>query len=212
MINKHFELERLRHSLRMRGLEEQTVNAIVQKADEEIESIMAEKMSQAMQTAVTAGFEKQSADFINDLKPAPGSFQLETSSGNTDFSTPPFPMLPRLLNNAKPMKDGSGVYKIIPVGTPGKKPTIASNIFDAQKAISVERLESAKRQYNNVAPQGSKTQFRTATSKQSQSTQWVLPPQEKDFTEEMSTINKGLEQDLQDVVLSVIREYEESFT
>lgn len=211
MINKHFELERLRHSLRMRGLEEHSINTIVQKADQEIESLMAEKMAAAMQSAISAGAEKQSVEFINDIKPALGSFQLETSSGNTDFSTPPFPMLPRLLQNAKPMNDGSGVYKIIPVGTPGKKPPIASNIFDAQKAISVERMEAAKRQYNKVAPQGSKTQFKTATSKQSQSTQWVLPAQEKDFTDDVLVINRGLEQDLQDVVLSVIRDYEENF-
>lgn len=211
MINKDFELDRLRHSLKSRGIDTDTVEAIVHKASVEIDSIMNEKLSQAMQSAITSGFEKDSAEFINDIRPTPGAFQLETSSGNTDFSVPPFPMLPRLLNNAKPMADGSGVYKIIPVGKPGDRKPIASNIFDAQKAISVERLEAAKKQYNKVAPQGSKTQFRTATSKQSQLTQWVAPAKDKDFTEDVQLINKSLEEDLQDVVLGVIREYEESF-
>lgn len=211
MVNKEFELERLRSSLRARGLDEATVSAIVQKASKEIDTVMADRVTQAMNSAIEAGVEKDSAQFINDLRPSPDAFQLETASGNTDFSTPPFPMLPRLLANAKPMKDGSGVYKVIPVGTSGKKPPIASNIFDAQKAIVAERAEVAKRQYNKVAPSGSPA-FRTATSKQSQVSSWVIPAKEKDFADTMLDINKELEQDLQDVVLGVIREYEESFT
>lgn len=211
MINKNFELERLKSTLRSRGLDEDTVIAITNKADQEIESIMAERMIAAMESAIAVGVDKNSPEFINDIRPMPGAFQLEVSSGITDFSVPPFPMLPKLLQGAKPMKDGSGVYKIIPVGTPGKKPGIASNIFDAQKALSAERLELAKRQYNKVTPSGSKTTFRTATSKQSQLTNWVHPGEQKDFTQDLNDINAGLEQDLQEAIMNVIREYEENF-
>ena len=42
------------------------------------------------------------------------SFEITTDSGRTDFSEPPFPMLPRLLKNAKVAKDGS-LYKVIPI-------------------------------------------------------------------------------------------------
>lgn len=209
MINKEFELDRLRHTLRTRGLNESSIDLIVAKASQEIEAAMAEKMAAAMESAVELGVEKDSADFINDIKPRPGAFQLETSSGNTDFSTPPFPMLPRLLSGAKPIKDGSGVYKIIPVGKPGNKPRISANIFDAQKSIVAERAELAKRQYNKVSPGGSKGEFRTATSKQSQLTQWVMPAKEKDFTEDVISINETLAKELEDVVMGVIREYED---
>lgn len=211
MINKEFELERLRSSLRGRGLDENVISMLVDKAGREIDDVMAERMSAAMDAAIQAGVDKNSSDFINNLRPKPGAFQLETASGETDFTTPPFPMLPRLLAGAKPIADGSGVYKVIPVGKPGNKPPIAANIFDAQKAISAERMESAKRQYNKVAPNGSKQEYRTATSKQSEATQWVQPPKEADFTADMLDINKGLEQDLQDVVLDIIRDYEENF-
>lgn len=213
MINKFFELERLRSQLSAKGLEPQAVEQIIANADKEIEQAMASKMQEAMQNAITAGVEKGSVDFINDLRPAPGAFAIETASGNTDFSEPPFPMLPSLLRNAKPMADGSGVYKVIPVGAPGDKPSMASNIFDAQKAIMVQRAEAAKRQYNKVAPKNSVSpvQFRTATSKQNAATTWVQPAKDIDFTEDLKEINYSLEQDLEDVVLSVIREYEENF-
>jgi hypothetical protein len=211
MINKYFELERLRTYLSNRGLESSIVESIIQKADHEIESVLAQKLEEAMSQAIQAGIDKGSADFINDLRPNPGAFVLETSSGSTDFSEPPFPMLPRLLANAKPMKDGSGVYKVIPVGGRDKnKKPVSANIFDAQKAIQAERAEEAKRQYNSVAPSGSVT-FRTATSKQSADTSWVIPAKEKDFTEELTSINSSLQEEMSSLILSVIREYEESF-
>lgn len=211
MINKNFELERLRATLRSRGLDENTVTTLVNKADDEIESAMAERMQIAMNEAIAAGVEKKSADFINDLRPAPGAFQLDTYSGNLDFTEPPYPMLSHLLQGAKPMKDGSGVYKVIPVGEPSKKPKVMGNIFDTQKAIEVERLEAAKAQYNKVAPAGSKAKFRTATSKQSQLTNWVLPTKEADFTSTVKEINNDLDSALESIIVDVIRDYEENF-
>lgn len=210
MINKTFELERLRSSLLSRGIEESMVNKIIQKADQDIEVAMAAKMDEAMAQGIELGVEKDSAEFINELRPAPGAYALETESGNMDFSDPPFPMLPHLLQNAKPLKDGSGVYKVIPVGKPGNKPSMVTNIFDAQKAIQAERVESSKRQYNKVVPQGS-AMYRTATSKQNQATQWVKPATEKDFSEDVRQINNTLEQELNDIVLNTIRDYEDGF-
>ena len=53
--------------------------------------------------------------------------------------------------------------------------------------------------------------FRTATSKQNRQTQWVQPAKEKDFTEDVAEINKMLGADHDDVVMSIIRSYEEGF-
>lgn len=212
MVNVSFELERLKASLRSKGTSEEFISIIVAKAEREINDRLMEQMDSAMDNAVQSGVQKDSAEFINDLRPAPGAFQLETSSGNTDFSEPPLPMLDRLLaKGAKPMKDGSGVYKVIPVGAPSKqpKPQITSNIFDSQKAIAAERYENAITQYNKVKPKGSKIEYRAATSKQDRATQWVLPAKDKDFTEDLKQLNNLLDESHDSIVMGVIRSYEE---
>lgn len=211
MANVDMELQRLRMSLRARGFAEENVDIIVAKAQAEIESEMQERMMEAMDKAIEAGVQKQSAEFINELRPVPGAFMLETESQNTDFSTPPYPMLDKLLANAKPMADGSGVYKIIPVGSPGKKIPIANNIFDAQKQIATQRHEEAVAQYNKVKPGASKANFRTATSKQSRSTSWVTPAKDKDFTQDLTNLNISLEEDSAEIINRVIRSYEDGF-
>lgn len=214
MVNVFLELERLKATLRSRGLEEDHVEIIAGKANEEISLAIKNKLDSAMELAIQSGVQKGSADFINDLRPRPDAFILETSSGITDFTEPPYPMLDKLLSKgAKPMKDGSGVYKVIPVGKPSNnpKPPIHTNIFDAQKAISAERYESAVSQYNKIAPKGSKVNFRTATSKQNRATQWVMPEKPKDFTEDLTEINNMLGREYDDLVLGIIRSYEEGF-
>lgn len=213
MVNIFLEIERLKATLRSRGIDDQYVDDIANKAHTEINLALRDKLDQAMDLAIQSGVQKESADFINDLRPRPDAFTIETASGNTDFSDPPLPMLDKLLaKGAKPMKDGSGVYKIIPVGGNNqKKQPIFNNIFDAQKAISAERYENAVAQYNRIAPKGSKVNFRTATSKQNRQTQWVLPEKKKDFTEDLAQINNLLSEDYDNVILDIIRSYEEGF-
>ncbi len=214
MVNLFLEIERLKSTLRGRGLEEQFVEQIAEKANLEITLALRERLDSALEVAVQSGVQKDSADFINELRPRPDAFIIETESGSTDFSDPPLPMLDYLLaRGAKPMKDGSGVYKVIPVGGQSnqQKPPIHTNIFDAQKAISAERYENAVAQYNKVAPKKSKVNFRTATSKQNRQTQWVLPEKKKDFTEDLAEINNMLSHDYDNVILDIIRSYEEGF-
>jgi hypothetical protein len=213
MVNLFLELEKLRSTLRAKGIEDDFIDDIVSKAEVEISLALRERLDDAMDVAVQSGVQKESADFINELRPREDAFILETESGITDFSDPPLPMLDRLLaKGAKPMKDGSGVYKIIPVGgNNNKKPPIHTNIFDAQKAVSAERYENAVSQYQKVAPKGSKVNFRTATSKQNRSTQWVLPAKEKDFTEDLAQINNLLTESYDDVIRGIIKNYEEGF-
>jgi hypothetical protein len=213
MVNIFLEIERLKSTLRARGIEDQAVDNIATQAETEILLALKQRLDSAIETAIQVGVEKGSADFINELRPRPDAFIIDTQSGSTDFSDPPYPMLDKLLaKGAKPMNDGSGVYKVIPVGannTP-KKP-MYTNIFDAQKAIAAERYENAVAQYNKIIPKGSKVNFRTATSKQNRQTQWVMPEKKKDFTEDLSTINNQLLVDHDNVVLGIIRTYEEGF-
>jgi len=214
MVNVFLEIERLKATLRSRGVDDQFVDDIAHKAEREISFALKERLDSAMEVAIQSGVQKDSPEFINELRPRPDAFIIDTTSGSTDFSDPPMPMLDKLLaRGAKPMKDGSGVYKIIPVGgnSSQRKPPIYSNIFDAQKAISAERYENAVTQYNRVAPKNSKVNFRTATSKQNRQTQWVLPEKKKDFTEDLAEVNNLLLADYDNVVLGIIRSYEESF-
>jgi hypothetical protein len=214
MVNLFLEIERLRSTLRSKGLEDEYVEVIAGKAETEISLALRDKLDAAMDLAIQSGVQKDSADFINDLRPRPDAFILETASGSTDFTEPPLPMLDKLLaKGAKPLKDGSGVYKVIPVGKPSErsKTPIFTNIFDAQKSISAERYETAIAQYNKIAPKDSKINFRTATSKQNRNTQWVLPEKPKDFTEDLAEINSMLSNEYDDIVLGIIRSYEEGF-
>ena len=133
MVNIFLEIERLKATLRSRGVDGQFVEDIAYKAEREISFALKERLDSAMEVAIQSGVQKDSPEFINDLRPRPDAFMIDTASGSTDFSDPPMPMLDKLLaRGAKPMKDGSGVYKIIPVGGTGgqRKSPLFSNIFD----------------------------------------------------------------------------------
>lgn len=210
MVNIFFELDRLRSYLTSKGVDETTINQIVSKASAEIFVLANAKSEEAIEEAVSIGAQKESADFINEVHLDTITFEVKTTSGQLDFSEPPRPMLPFLLKNAKPIKDGSGVYKVIPVGKPGNKPSFAKNIADAQRRISAERIETAKAQARAIAPVGSQI-FRMATSKQNPMEKWVQPAKEKDFTSDIVTINQNLRQSLDDSIRSIIEKYEDLF-
>lgn len=213
MLNVFFELDRLRDSLIRKGFDEDSANTIVNKARSEISATIDQEGEAAMQLAIEEGVAQRSPEFINELKLNRINMELTTESGVMEFSEPPFPMLPHLLKNAKPMKDGSGVYKVIPVGgEPTKpRPSIASNIYDAWKQTNAERIEASRAQRARVTPKGSKGAFRTATSKQSAQTQWVQPEKVKDFSEPVQSINKELKDSLDQRISAIIQDFEENY-
>ena len=206
MSNTFFELDRLKNSLSSKGVDSTIVNAIVAKAEREIKELVAKEGNAALMSAVEAGAEKGSADFINQLHLDSVHFEVTTDSGELDFSTPPYPMLPSLLKNAKPMKDGSGAYKIIPVGKPGNKPDMSTTIQDLQRRAVVERKEQAKRRYAAIAPAES-VNFKVASTKQDPNTQWVHPAKDRDFTDEVKAINANLKDSLDKSIRDIIDGY-----
>lgn len=210
MVNVFFELYRLRAYLISKDIDSDTIERIISKANSEITTLVEQRGNQALEKAVQIGAQKESAEFINELRLDTINFEVSTESGSLDFSTPPRPMLPFLLNNAKPIKDGSGVYKVIPVGGPSTKPPFSINIIDAQRKISAERIEVAKAQARTIAPSGSKI-FRTATSKQDATKQWVQPAKEKDFTADMKEVNQELQASLDDSIYEIINNYMELY-
>ncbi len=208
--NVFFELDRLRDHLKIRGVDDQTINIIISRARSEIEAAVSARGQKAIDEAVEVGAQKESADFINQLRFDTLNFEVVTESGQLNFDEPPRPMLPFLLKNAKPIKDGSGVYKVVPVGKPSVKPSFATNIVDEQRRISAERMENAKARARVIAPVGSQI-FKTATSKQDPQQKWVQPAKEKDFTEEVEAINQNLRSSLDDTIRDIIRTYEDMY-
>lgn len=202
----------LRTALENKRVDPRTISNVIAKARREIEEVVQAQGNQALEQAVEMGVEKKAPDFINELQFDMLTFEVDTESGITDFSEPPRPMLPFLLQNAKPIKDGSGVYKVIPVGKPGTRAKVSTSIIDAQKQIVAERAEAAHARAKAMAPAGSKTQgFRTATSKQNPETQWVLPATEKDFTDELKTLNESLTANLEASIRDIIESYLEMY-
>ena len=210
MVNIFFELDGLRNYLTTRGVDEVTIDRIVNRAHKEIEAAVNQYGQNAVDQAVEIGAQKESADFINQVQFDTFHHEINTEHGQLNFDEPPRPMMPYLLKNAKPMRDGSGVYKVVPVGKPGNKPSFAKNIYDEQRRISAERIESAKARARSIAPPGSQI-FRTVTSKQDPTTQWVQPAKEKDFTQDVADINQNLRNTISNAIKDIINSYMEMY-
>lgn len=145
MIDPNAELQMLRQRLRFKNLSETVIDAICDDVSREIQSATTDILASAMRDAVAAGESAKSTDFINDIKAvrSGSSFDIVTESGKSDYSEPPFPMLPSLLKNAKVAKDGS-LYKVIPVKQKGigSKSRTRPSTEAAYRAIESGRMEA----------------------------------------------------------------------
>ena len=123
MLNAQHEIQRLMQHLRMHNISEQAVLDICNEASKDISDAIFDIVADAMNEAVNAGGDAMSIDFIDEIRVSGfgGMFEITTDSGRTDFSEPPFPMLPKLLKNAKVAKDGSQ-YKVIPMKSKNTDP------------------------------------------------------------------------------------------
>lgn len=248
MINLDTELERLRRSLDIKGLDFDDVEQIVGLAKQDVDNTIDQLVADAIQQATLIGVSKDALDFIAELevKDYGGQIQIGTMSGKTDFSLPPYPNLNNLLKNAKVAEDGSR-YKVIPIGkksertySPGNMSDLAllqqqmneqrqierdarkSMLDDARKATFTgqsanilsglakarEILQQKKSEEQRVERESEPQDYRTASSKQDPTTDWVLPEVERDMTGALNEINKQLESNINHAVASIINEYE----
>jgi hypothetical protein len=142
----------------MKNLSESMINSICDDVAREINYTTTDILADAMSQAVNIGAEVKSIDFIEELRAVragPG-FHIDTQSGRTDFSEPPFPMLPRLLKNAKVAKDGS-LYKVIPM----KAKTTGSS---GRTAITTEAAMQNINTARQIAKEQRKDDTKTATA------------------------------------------------
>jgi len=135
VIDANSEITRLRQSLRFKNLPEAIIDSICDEVAMEISDITTDLLAGAMSEAVEAG---QSTNFVEEIRATRNGsmFSITTQSGKTDFSEAPFPMLPKMLVNAKVAKDGS-LYKVIPLkqktSAPGR-----TQIFSEQALKDIE--------------------------------------------------------------------------
>lgn len=233
MIDPMFELERLKGTLRMRGFSNEEVDAISRRASNEISEAVTEAIAWALERATEAGVAAEADKFISELRAVytGNTFAVMTDSGVTDFSEPPFPMMARLLKNPKVAKDGS-LYKVIPMG--GK--STPTDLVSAQRSIANARNNVSDNQVNpfnagmqfsgnfsaqkmaerneqmraNKMQRGNKdgVKFRTVTSKQDPSKNWVIPGKDKDMTIILLEINNDLKEVIESSVMGIIQSYE----
>jgi hypothetical protein len=139
MINPDFELNALRNFFRMSGLDMNDIEYTIELARQDIEDTINGIVNDALIEAASIGEQMGAQDFIAQLyaKQEGFNYRISTESGKTDFSEPPFPMLPKLLKNAKVAKDGT-LYKNIPMRskTLGSRPT---SIIDMRAMANDDR-------------------------------------------------------------------------
>lgn len=163
MLDANMEIDKLRQRLRFKNLNEQVISSICEDVARDISMAATDILADAMEQAVQAGAEAKSVDFINELKVVQSThhFSIDTESGRHDFSEPPFPMLPKLLKNAKVAKDGSQ-YKVIPLRAKGQKKSSGrmavtteaalKNINEARRIAKEERDARAEDFVGKIAP------------------------------------------------------------
>lgn len=245
MLDARTEIEALKHKLRLRDLSETVINDICDEVARDISATTADILADAMNEAVNAGGNAMSVDFIDELRAtrSGSGFEITTDSGSTDFSEPPFPMLPKLLKNAKIAKDGS-LYKVIPIksktsNSEGKiqvTTEAAMNNINSARQIAKEQRDAERESVRgSMIPDpmkgmdtltamqsiggtrqkgpgifnsaGAVTSFRTASSKQDPSKQWVNPGRKADLSGPLREINMNLHDNIDKAIEEIIRRY-----
>lgn len=149
MLDARMELERLRLNLKMKDVEEEVIEEVIDLAEGEISEVVSDILQMGLQEAIQAGEELDSEDFVAELRAIniSSEFRIITDSGRTDFSEPPYPMLPSLLKNAKTAKDGSQ-YKVIPIENKAEADTVKKDTnktsVAAMRALDQSMLQSAQ--------------------------------------------------------------------
>lgn len=221
-------LSQLRQHLSSRGVSDDTIEDIIDSINasvrQQIESILENNIYSASQRAE----ELRAKGFLKEIavRPTHAGFEITTDSGNHDFGRQPFPMLDRLLARGKVAKDGS-TYKVIPLGS--NKNTTTEVVKDIAAGVSSikgskDKPRSLTEMVSNIAqsfgvgarqiakipePKAQdQVQFRTASSKQDRSRQWVLPGIEADMAPVLNEINASMAADIQNAIDSAIREHQ----
>ena len=230
---------RLRARLSFMGLDPDDIDSRCSEAALVISNGIAELVYGALQEAESLGLEMGATDFVAELnvRSAGSNFEITTDSGRTDFSNPPWPMLPGLLKNAKISKDGHR-YKRIPMGSTKSVPKDSMRAAEQRQAV----LEEAKTKINDqivggaVAPDvnraardfasaykatrspshkdrkkepsGGNVKWVTASDAPGKA-QWIYPAKHQDTAGIIMEVNNKLQQSIQVLIDQVVGQYGE---
>ena len=232
-MDPNLAVDQLRMRLLVRGKSEERVDEIclmaISEINESITSILADGIDEIMQLGLDNGIDELVEQIA--VKRVGNSFSIGSKTGKTDFSTPPFPMLPRLISGGKVAEDGHR-YKVIPI--PDEKPIVnrSLSLNDAvhERSNTMERARTALRDKKkpsayamaedyiasmtgvkvnkSVENAGGSVHFRTASEHQDARTQWVRPAQDIDLTQQIADINRNVDLRIQQDVSMIINKYE----
>lgn len=237
------ELYRLRHTLYGSGWEMNEIEDIIDQASRDVNEIVLDVVENAVAEAVDYAQDLGAEEFMSeiDVRERGGYFQIETISGNTNFSTPAREMLPDLIKDA-PTSSNGNKNKVIPVGAGSSK--IRGDMFsvmqDRQKKIQEARaslIESnldrrsaratqmahdfrsvlhrnlvAKQAERKVSKGNSANiEFRTASSTQDPSVSWVYPAKDMDMTGFLMDLNDRIRSTLGAAITQLIDSYIEEY-
>ena len=108
MINPEFEINKFKNNISRGNLSVGEVESIISMLRQEIDEAINMIINDAMNYASEMGNQVGAGELVQQLFVVAngGPYQI-TTEGSTSFHEPPFPMLPKLLKNAKVAKDGS---------------------------------------------------------------------------------------------------------
>jgi hypothetical protein len=219
----------LRQALNRKNKSDDRIDELVYRAESDLNiailDIVTDNLQQVQQLAVEYGID----DFVENvsIQAVGGSFEIAIIGGKTDFSTPREEMLPSLLRTGKTSKKGM-VYKVIPLPTIREYKTRSLSSVDAMQSraaeIKRERIDHNKtldagrmtKAFAATAPKAKMNvevhpavgkEFRTATSKQDPTTQWVKPARDINITNDLMDINSRMSAQITNVTQTIIHRY-----
>ena len=221
-------LQDFRHELHIRHLHINSIEQMVDRLEgylyERVAEITTEKLFSALEYAQLIGADEfiETAEIVDFGE----YFEIRTTSGKTNFSTPRREMLPGILSQAKINRATGERYQRIGIKKKMKssfdsdaalqgameKAKEANRAVKGQSTTTVatQALESFRAQYaaNKAQPRSViSTDWATATSKQDAGSKWVIQEKEKDMTQFLNSLNS----DLNDSIRIYIKEQTSGF-
>jgi hypothetical protein len=220
------KIQQLKYRLSSAGVDSGEIEYIVATIMDRAQAKLANALEAGVSLAVDEAQKMKAKGFLGDIavRPNHNGFEITTDSGNQDYSTPPFPMLDKLLAKGKTAKDGS-TYRVVPIGGKSVKPAEkqkdvgagiqAASLVKPKESLTDMTVGMARAFGAGARPQQSKPEitnptgpvtFRTASSKQNSGSQWVIPARPADMSIAISNINSMMTEDINRAVDSAIAE------
>lgn len=227
-MSVYVEIDRLRSSLIYSGVDSLEAYDICDLATQDINDMLADLVSSAMDQALSHAIDIGAEEFVDDVQIVPdanGLYKISTHSGNLDYSRDKKEMLPHLLKNAEISKSGNR-YKVIPLKDKKKTANSMFTMLQAKQDIIDETRQAIREHAKNKSlginrklrtdlgsnqttsqAHPEEVQFRTASDKQNPGVSWVIPEKDADMTAYISELNQQLAQQASQSIIDIVESY-----